>query len=472
MAENNDPMKRHFRCEHCNGLIVIPVDLPPTKGPCPHCKQTIESPGPSLAADRPPPAGSLAPLPRPEEAGQAVAEPKPPVISEPVPAGPAAAPEARDEKVERLQPEPAEGGGAGIAAKEKVVAARLQAPEPEPEPERMREVPEDDQEAGKPSRRGSVVAVVLAIALVVAALGAAVFVARDFLGVPQDPDETTDQLREDEIRRTRYLRVGWKDEARETLAKFLAAKTVGERVPYTIGGESLAAEMEEFYGGSAIDDSDTPVDAFSAYDLRMEDRERGMFLMIYDLPPQFDLGEFFRPLATLEVQYQVEPPGMLLSAFARAGNFVSEPVRVQAFFLGGDEGMRIDWHVFVQTKYRLMRQFLFSSDPGRSAVFRVMVGEDVPEGGREETGMRSYRVSDPVHRIDSALVQVPVDSEVGRLLSAVNWRGGNGVQEMRSATVELGWEGVDDPRIVIRRFLCWEFLGLGGQAEAGPGEGG
>jgi hypothetical protein len=150
---------------------------------------------------------------------------------------------------------------------------------------------------------------------------------------------------------------------------------------------------------------------------------------------------------------------------------VMEPVRVQAFFLKTAEGMKVDWHVFTQTKHRLMSKFLFVPEPGRTAVFRVMVGEDVPEAGRVESGMRTYRVGDPVHRSDAACIPVAVDSEVGRVLSAVNWIGSDGAAEMRTATLELGWEGTDDPQLVIRRFLCWEFLGLGGQTDAGPGAG-
>ena len=62
---------------------------------------------------------------------------------------------------------------------------------------------------------------------------------------------------------------------------------------------------------------------------------------------------------------------------------------------------------------------------------------------------------------------VPVDSEVGRRLTPVNWRGGSGDRHIeRTATIELTWQGEDPPRIEISRFLCWEFLGLGGSVDA------
>jgi hypothetical protein len=70
---------------------------------------------------------------------------------------------------------------------------------------------------------------------------------------------------------------------------------------------------------------------------------------------------------------------------------------------------------------------------------------------------------DPVNLSDTARVEVPVDSETGRILAAVNWRGGGGLKPLtKTATVELGWEGGESSPLCIQRFLCWEFLGLGG----------
>ena len=44
--------QREFRCNHCSGKILVPKDLPPMTGPCPHCGSTITSPGPD--DDKPP----------------------------------------------------------------------------------------------------------------------------------------------------------------------------------------------------------------------------------------------------------------------------------------------------------------------------------------------------------------------------------------------------------------------------------
>ena len=58
------PDQRHFHCDHCNGRISIPYDLPVTIAPCPHCELVITSP----------------PAPQPEGGGF-VPRPKP-VLSE------------------------------------------------------------------------------------------------------------------------------------------------------------------------------------------------------------------------------------------------------------------------------------------------------------------------------------------------------------------------------------------------------
>ncbi len=58
-----------------------------------------------------------------------------------------------------------------------------------------------------------------------------------------------------------------------------------------------------------------------------------------------------------------------------------------------------------------------------------------------------------------------LDSEIGKELSVINWRGTKqGSPVTRTATVELEWiSRKDSPVLEIKRFICWEFLGLGGE---------
>jgi len=321
-----------------------------------------------------------------------------------------------------------------------------------------------EEDRGDRPRYGRLVAGLVALLLLALALAAAIWVAREHFQTGSEDGGKTEGRQEAESRREQYVQTGWREDARKVLEGFIAARTVEEKALHSVGGAALLPDMTEFYGSDEIDDSDTPASAFSYYDLRSEDRERGLFLMIYNLPPSFKPNDYFGPLATMEVQYDIESPDVLLASFARAQNYGREPVRVQAFFKETPDGLKIDWHVFVQTKHRLFRSFLYEPKPGRREVFRVLVSEDVAEGGRGETGERTYRLDDPIHADDSARVAVPVDSEIGRILSKVNWRGGKGKKPTaKTATVELAWRGEDDPKIEISRFVCWEFLGLGGE---------
>jgi hypothetical protein len=261
-----------------------------------------------------------------------------------------------------------------------------------------------------------------------------------------------------------YTRIGWQKDAYRLLSDFLAAKKAGEKLPFILNAETLAPRVRDFYGSETIDDSDTPAGAFSVYELSEEDRKRGLFMMTYDQPPQFDMREFFRPLASLEVQYGIDEADILLSTVARAGNFAMEPLRVHAFFKKTPEGLKLDWEIFAQTKYRTFRNFTELPEPGHSGEFRVFIVEDVPDS-KAGPGTRTYRLSDPAHTEDAARVNVKEDSEIGRHLSQLNWLGTkDGNPLTRTATVELAWiANGGSPQLELRHFICWEFLGLGGE---------
>ncbi len=193
-------------------------------------------------------------------------------------------------------------------------------------------------------------------------------------------------------------------------------------------------------------------------------------MMIYDQPPQFEMKEFFRSLASLEVQYGVNEADLLLSTLARVGNFAMDPLRVRTFFKRTSDGLKLDWEIFAQTKYRTLQNFVELPEVGQVGVFRVFIVEDVPDKGRAVAGTRTYRVSDPANTSDTARVNVKVDSETGRALSIINWRGTKENRPItRTATVKLKWGGEQTaPELEISRFLCWEFLGLGGRETPSP----
>lgn len=257
----------------------------------------------------------------------------------------------------------------------------------------------------------------------------------------------------------------WQEEAKQVLKEFLSAETPAGKAAFSLRGSELLPEMIAFYGRGPIDDSDTPLSGFAAANLPPEDLKRGIYRMGFDRPPQFEMKDFFGPLATLEVQMKVEEPDLLLSSLAKAGNFTSDPVKVDVFFKRTSDGLKIDWETFVQTKYRSFRSFTEMPDPGKSGVFRVFVMEDVPENGRATLGHKTYKIVDPAYRSDSVRVEVLVDSELGRALSKVNWLGVKDARPVATtATLELEWTREASPRLAIKRFICWEFMGIGGEA--------
>jgi hypothetical protein len=320
---------------------------------------------------------------------------------------------------------------------------------------------------GPPSRKRLLAALLMLLVLIFAAGGTWIYLGTQLGRGRSSARPTINAAAMAQIREKKYLESGWQDEARKLLSQFLDADSAAGKAACSLRGSELLAAMDLFYGGGRIDDSDTALSGFSVEPLPPDDQRRGIFMMRYDQPPQFEMRDFFRPLAPLEVQYGLQEPDLLLGSLARAGNFTTEPVKVHVFFKRTPDGLRLDWETFIQTKHRTFREFTELPDPGRSAMFRLFVVEDVPERGREQRGMKTYRMADPAHKTDSVRVDVPIDSELGRSLSILNWRGVKDARPTaRTATLELEWSDDPSPQLTIKRFICWEFLGIGGQALA------
>jgi hypothetical protein len=441
-----NPDQRDFHCSHCHGRIIIPRDLPPTTAPCPHCGQETTSPAQEFADPQPF-------IPESEPVTEDVASPVS-EIEEPVPVlrRPRMHPSAPVVKAP-VTPEPAI-----LTAVAEPALPNHQAPEVN----LVRPAPAVQTGPKKPSM---LIPLLVTICLLAVLAGAYLYYIRKMnkeaaiaSKAVEIPVNVPEKIKPDD----------WQAEAYKVLGGFLAAKTPKEKARYTLEGESALREMEDFYGEGEIDDSDTPLQNFATGGLQSIDSERGIYLLVYDLPAQFGIKDFFRPLAPMEVEYGVQEPSILLTAFARTSNFMLEPIRASAYFKRTNEGLKMDWHVFVQTRYRTLRSFLDSPEPGRSTVFRVLVLEDVAVKGKQTPGTRVYRVTDPTFTNDSVRVSVPVDSEIGKSLSVINWRDIEGAKpQLRTATVELEWSAGDNPEVQIKKFICYEFLGLGGQADSG-----
>ncbi len=268
--------------------------------------------------------------------------------------------------------------------------------------------------------------------------------------------------------RERFLEQGWKSEASNALAGFLQARSSEEKARHVIGGDVLMREMEKFYTGvSEIDESDTPVNAFSHQQLDIMDRRRGLFLMRFERPSQLKMSEFFRPVAPLEIQHDLKEPGLLLSAFSTRERFAMEPVRVMAFFKEEEGKLLLDWKVYTQTKYRIFKHFINTPRPGAGEVFRVMIRETLPvtKTGTNTNAGRTFSLSDPAFARDQVTVSVLNDELPGRILSELAWINiPDRRDQNRYATVRLSWTNASESQIHLDEVICWEFLGLGGEA--------
>jgi hypothetical protein len=423
------PDLREFHCSHCNGKIRIPRNLPSTTGPCPHCGGTITSPAPEPV----------------------VTQPEPFVFPQSPPESPAQ-PTVTQAAAVQPQPEP--------AAAERAPVEYRQAPEPEAE----------TFEQDPPSSKKGI-AVAIALLLILGAAAAAYLSYEKFAPKVIDPPANVSTPPESKLQENHYLRLGWQKEALEVLTGFLAAKTVDEKLPFVLGAPAVKERMENFYGGVVINDSDTPASSFSPFALAEEDNKRGLFLMNFDQPPQADIREFFRPLATFEVQFGLDQADMLLSTMAQPANFIMEPLRVQAFFKRTPDGLKLDWDIFAQTKYRRFRNFIELPEQGAKETFRVILSEDVPDKGVDLSKSRTYRVTDPINATDFARINIKDDTELSSTLHVLNWRNDKEArQSFRTATVELRWTPTDPPVLEISKFICWEFLGLGAESPASAGQ--
>jgi len=289
--------------------------------------------------------------------------------------------------------------------------------------------------------------------------------------VVTDTTKKLPALLEREVReqgRERFLEEGWKSDASNALAGFLQARSFEGKARHVLGSDVLMGEMEKFYDSvSEIDESDTPVEAFSHQQLDIMDRRRGLFLMRFERPSQLKMSEFFRPVAPLEIQHDLKEPGLLLSAFSTRERFTMEPVRVMAFFKEVDGKLLLDWKAYTQTKYRIFRHFISTPRPGAGGVFRVMIRETLPgpRSGLIAKAGRIFNLSDPAFARDQVAVAVLNDELPGRILSELAWVNiPDRRAQNRYATVRLSWTSAPESKVHLEEVICWEFLGLGGEA--------
>lgn len=253
-----------------------------------------------------------------------------------------------------------------------------------------------------------------------------------------------------------YVQGGWGKEARDVLRAYLVATTSYGKIPHIIGGHSMLQEIVTFYKGAIINDLDTPVEAFTIKPLAAQDHQRGIFRMVFNAKP--DDQQPKKPIDTTN-EHLVYPDEV-----------DNQPTSIHAFFKHTPNGLKLDWNIFAQTKYRTLLNFARQPNPRRKARFRVLIAQDTPSSDQPAEYSLRYRIADPANAKDVIWASAHEKSQAAKELKQIQWINQEGQPSItRSATIELAWTGEDNARkLVVHRFICWEFLGLGGEAPVNP----
>lgn len=377
--------ERAFHCPQCNGRIVIPSNLPPTTGPCPHCQTTITSPEPIAQATEI------------QENLKPVLETRPAPI--PIPTSVSA--EKHDETA----------------------------------------TPVEETKSDKSTKRTNPTTLILVFILLLISLGGAAYFVIDFLKPKSEPKKksTTSNL----------VRIP----ANPVLIKYLAASTLDEKLNFVYNADELRPKLEAFYKDGKFNESDTPAGSFSLVKLPEMDSQKGFMLLTYDQPA-------------------AAPNGQTPPKTKPENNLTAQRTKILAFLKETDSGVKLDWEVFAQTRYRTFNQFIKTPVIGKSEVFRVIVSHAPVDKSAAEKPNISYKFHDPAHLGDNVEISPDKKSQAGQALARLNVENAKQPGDVnRTATVELTWTGDPSaPQLEIKRFICWEFLGLGGKeiAEINP----
>lgn len=410
MSVSSQFSQASFPCKHCQKAIFIPAGLPPTTAPCPHCGKEVTSPDQSLL-----------PVSATEVLGGSAPEEQPVRLEAP------------------------ENGRNKPSSKEDLV------------------FPQTSSGAGNQRRgKGNAAAVVAAILILLVAGGVTFWLAQKWKHDRQNPTTSDRSPRERGMSEEAWRLTGWKQDASKVLSGFMTAKSPEERMKYVIPNDGVMDELKIYYP-EGIDDSDTPVESFGHVMKSDIDHKRGIFLMQYRQPAQIDMREYFAPIGSLDRVMGQEAPTLMEMAYRIDEHHLSKPIGINAFFKKTDQGLKLDASVFIQGKKRTFRAFIDYAQPGKKKMFRVVASESLSHALRDDRRYRTYRLEDYAYPKDYVNVPVLVDSEVGKILSELNWRGMNRDKILRTATVELGWSNEIPSKLQIEEVVCWEFLGVGGE---------
>lgn len=428
MSDSRIPHNRRaFECEHCGKRILIPLHLPPTTAPCPQCGTPTTSP--SLGSANLPERKKADELPIPQ--GE--------VIKLDATQRAETTPDRRLRAAERKgsPSKPVVSRGAHEVDKSKLTKQ-----------DEFHQMLIDETSRHRRMMTLSFLFLLLSVA------GGLTIYLRYFKQPPLPTQGTIQSTPKPLVIDDSYINGGWEKHARQLLRNYLSANSAYGKLPYTLEGRSALKEMENFHQGVIINDHDTPAESFTPKPLSEADHRRGLFRMSFQSAGSS--GNTVPAVGTMTNQVLVYPD-----------EIASQPLSVHAYFLHTADGLKLDWHVFAQTKYRTLLRFACNPSLNQKQMFRVLIVQDHPDDNPPDRYPVRYRIADPANPKDVIRAWADPSYAPTQALTELNWVGIPGRQPVtRSATVELAWIGdIRQRQLVIHRFICWEFLGLGGSRE-------
>jgi len=334
-------------------------------------------------------------------------------------------------------------------------------PQQIPDQSDFSELESDNNKKGK----GNAAAIIAAILILGVAGAATIWLASEWKKdpvKPNNPSSNSISIASKTMAKKDWINNGWKKDAAKVLGDFLVADSPEEKLKYSIPNDGVMEDIKA-YCPSAQETADTPITAFSFVEGNLMDRERGIFIMQYDRPAQIDIREYFAPIGKLETVMGQENPGLIEMAYRIDEESLTQVVGINAVFKKTEKGLKLDASVFIQGKFRTFKEFTEYPQPGKSKVFRIVISEIISHALRDDATQRSYKLMDFAYQQDFVNISVEADSDLGKTLSIINWRGTNKRVFPRTATVELVWTDTAPSVLELKEIICWEFLGVGGE---------
>jgi len=206
-------------------------------------------------------------------------------------------------------------------------------------------------------------------------------------------------------------------------------------------------------------------DILSPGSLSEEDLRRGILLLLYQTTIESAPSPGI-PRLPAGMQLAPNPAGVFAASSATDGPRPRTPRRALAFFRQDSQRIRLDWEVFIQTWDRSLAAFRDGRLGDGPMRFRVVIvrGAPTPESAGP-TPSENFCLLDPLHAQD--MIQIKVDSSAAPApqLAAMLAQNPDAASKPWAATLDLK----RDPQtglIYVHRFVCHEFLGLGGVSSA------